>query len=70
MNLPLYDQAVVIVTDAGFVSASQLREHFGIGYAKAVQLIDALEAHGVVGAAAGDGPRPALNPNPQTGLFV
>ncbi len=44
----LYQQAVVIVTEARYASYSLLQRHLRIGYSMAVGLMEALVAGGVV----------------------
>lgn len=45
----LFREAVKVVVDYKFASASLLQRRLNIGYAQATKLLDELEAHGVVG---------------------
>ena len=57
----LYDDARLIVIEAGKASTSYLQRKLGIGYARAAKLIDMLEERGIVGPAHGSKPREILN---------
>jgi S-DNA-T family DNA segregation ATPase FtsK/SpoIIIE len=46
----LYQQAVAIVTEEGKASTSFLQRQLKIGYNRAADLIDKMEAEGVIGA--------------------
>ena len=54
---PLYDQAVVIISDYDRVSASLLQRRLSLGYARACRMLDQMEANGLVGPAEGSKPR-------------
>ncbi|WP_132744865.1 DNA translocase FtsK [Scopulibacillus darangshiensis] len=56
----LYDDAVQLVTDMQTASVSMLQRRFRIGYTRAARLIDAMEAHGIVGPYEGSKPREVL----------
>lgn len=56
----LYEDARMIVIEAGKASTSYLQRKLGIGYARAAKLIDMLEERGVVGAGNGAKPREVL----------
>jgi S-DNA-T family DNA segregation ATPase FtsK/SpoIIIE len=57
MTDELYDDAVSLVRNAGQATTSLLQRGLRIGYARAVGLIDLMEAAGVVGPADGLKPR-------------
>ncbi len=50
---PLYEDARVIVVEAGKASASYLQRRLRVGYARAARLLDLLESNGIVGPADG-----------------
>ncbi len=56
----LYEDARIVVMEAGKASTSYLQRKLGIGYARAAKLIDMLEERGVVGAGNGAKPREVL----------
>lgn len=56
----LVDEAVNILKDHEFASASLLQRRLQIGYARAARLIDLLEERGIVGEASGIKPRKVL----------
>lgn len=56
----LYEDARMIVIEAGKASTSYLQRKLGVGYARAAKLIDMLEERGVVGAGNGAKPREVL----------
>ena len=56
----LYEDARMIVMEAGKASTSYLQRKLGVGYARAAKLIDMLEERGVVGAGNGSKPREVL----------
>jgi S-DNA-T family DNA segregation ATPase FtsK/SpoIIIE len=56
----LYEDARMIVIEAGKASTSFLQRKLGVGYARAAKLIDMLEERGVVGAGNGAKPRDVL----------
>ncbi|WP_324197266.1 DNA translocase FtsK [Marinobacter sp. CA1] len=49
----LFQAAITHATETGMVSVTLLQEHFGIGFNRAHNLIDALEDHGVIGPSPG-----------------
>lgn len=53
----LYEDARIIVIEAGKASTSYLQRKLGVGYARAAKLIDMLEERGVVGPGNGAKPR-------------
>ncbi|MFC1700563.1 DNA translocase FtsK 4TM domain-containing protein [Patescibacteria group bacterium] len=53
----LYEDAKIVVTQAGKASASLLQRRLRVGYARAARLLDILEEQGVVGPADGARPR-------------
>ena len=56
----LYEDARMIVIEAGKASTSYLQRKLGIGYARAAKLIDMLEERHVIGAGNGAKPREVL----------
>ncbi len=56
----LYEDARMIVIEAGKASTSYLQRKLGIGYARAAKLMDMLEERGIIGAANGAKPREVL----------
>ena len=58
----LYDEAVAFVTESRRVSISSVQRKFKIGYNRAANLVDAMEAAGVVSAAGHNGAREVLAP--------
>lgn len=56
----LYEDARIIVIEAGKASTSFLQRKLGIGYARAAKLIDMLEERHVIGAGNGAKPRDVL----------
>lgn len=56
----LYEDARMIVIEAGKASTSYLQRKLGIGYARAAKLIDMLEERHVIGAGNGARPRDVL----------
>ena len=67
-NDPVYERAVQLATGHDEISISLLKEQLGITTPRAVQLIDHMEQHGIVGPAAGSGPRKALRRTDPSGL--
>ncbi|WP_371867444.1 DNA translocase FtsK [Duganella guangzhouensis] len=57
---PLYQQAVTVVRTNRRASVSLLQRHLRIGYNRAAHLMNAMEAAGVVSAAASNGDRALL----------
>jgi S-DNA-T family DNA segregation ATPase FtsK/SpoIIIE len=55
-----YDEAVQVVIEHRSASASLLQRRLGVGYNRAANLIDEMEARGVVGPAQGSKPRKVL----------
>jgi len=60
----LYDEAVAFVTEGRRVSISSVQRKFKIGYNRAANLVDAMEASGVVSPAGHNGAREVLAPPP------
>jgi S-DNA-T family DNA segregation ATPase FtsK/SpoIIIE len=56
----LYEDARMIVIEAGKASTSYLQRKLGIGYARAAKLMDMLEERGIIGGANGAKPRDVL----------
>ncbi len=56
----LFEEARVIIIESEKVSASFLQRKFGIGYSRALKLIDLLEERGIVGPDDGSGEREVL----------
>jgi S-DNA-T family DNA segregation ATPase FtsK/SpoIIIE len=56
----LYEDARMIVIEAGKASTSYLQRKLGVGYARAAKLMDMLEERGVVGPGSGAKPREVL----------
>lgn len=65
MKDELFDLAVQTVRDAGKCSASVLQRSLRIGYARATELIDAMEREGIVSAADGTKPRELITEVPE-----
>lgn len=57
----LYEEARAAVMEAGKASTSYLQRKLGVGYSRAAKLMDALEAHGVIGPANGSKPRDVIS---------
>jgi S-DNA-T family DNA segregation ATPase FtsK/SpoIIIE len=55
-----YDEAVRVVIEHRSASASLLQRRLGVGYNRAANLIEEMEAKGVVGPAQGSKPRKVL----------
>lgn len=62
----LYEDARIIVIEAGKASTSYLQRKLGIGYARAAKLIDMLEERGIVGPGNGAKPRDVLEVKPDS----
>ncbi|WP_372965148.1 DNA translocase FtsK [Marinobacter sp.] len=60
----LFDEAVAFVTEGRRVSISSVQRKFKIGYNRAANLVDAMEAAGVVSSAGHNGAREVLAPPP------
>lgn len=62
----LYEDARAAVMEAGKASTSYIQRKLGVGYSRAAKLMDALEAHGVIGPSNGSKPRDVIGatPNP------
>ena len=60
----LFDEAVAFVTEGRRVSISSVQRKFKIGYNRAANLVDAMEASGVVSSAGHNGAREVLAPPP------
>jgi DNA segregation ATPase FtsK/SpoIIIE, S-DNA-T family len=56
----LYEEAKMVVIEAGKASTSYIQRKLGVGYARAAQLIDILEEKGVIGPGSGAMPREVL----------
>ncbi len=61
----LYDQAVQIVIETRRASISHIQRRLRIGYNRAANIVEAMQAAGVVSAMDGGGAREVLVPNPQ-----
>ncbi len=57
---PFYDDAKMLVIEAGKASASYLQRRLRVGYARAARLLDLLEERGVIGPGEGAKPREVL----------
>ena len=60
---PLFDQALAMIKDSKFASASLLQRKLKIGYARAARILDELQEAGYIGEAKGSKPRPVLKKN-------
>lgn len=60
----LYDQAIVVVTEARKASISLVQRRLKIGYNRAARLIERMEAEGVVSSVQSNGTREVLAPPP------
>lgn len=60
----LYDQAIVVVTEARKASISLVQRRLKIGYNRAARLIEQMEAQGVVSSVQSNGTREVLAPPP------
>ncbi|MEX2475551.1 DNA translocase FtsK [Marinobacter sp.] len=63
-NDSLFDEAVAFVTEGRRVSISSVQRKFKIGYNRAANLVEAMEASGVVSSAGHNGAREVLAPPP------
>ena len=52
-----YDEAVQVVTEAGFASISMVQRRLGIGYNRSANIIEAMEREGIIGRAKGGSAR-------------
>ncbi len=57
---PLYKEALELVTNSGFASASMLQRRLRVGYNRAARMVETMEARGIVGPAEGSKPRPVI----------
>lgn len=57
---PFFDQALKLIQDSEFASASFLQRKLKIGYARAARILDELQEAGYLGEADGSKPRPVL----------
>lgn len=62
---PLYDQAVMVVTETRRASISSVQRRLKIGYNRAARLVEAMEAAGVVSPPEHNGDRTVLAPPPR-----
>jgi S-DNA-T family DNA segregation ATPase FtsK/SpoIIIE len=60
----LYDEAVAFVTESRRASISAVQRKLKIGYNRAANLVEAMEAAGVVSSAGHNGAREVLAPPP------
>ena len=61
---PLYDQAIVIVTESRKASISYVQRRLKVGYNRAARMIEQMEAAGVVSQVQGNGSREVIAPPP------
>ncbi len=66
----LYDEAKEIVIEEQKASSSYLQRKLGIGYSRAVALIDALEKEGIIGSSDGAKPREVLEKSTEPKVFT
>ena len=59
---PLYDEAVMFVTETRKASISSVQRRFKVGYNRAARMIEEMEAAGVVSMPEGNGSREVLAP--------
>ena len=64
VDTQLYDKAVAVVTQTRRASISGVQRHLRIGYNRAAQLVEQMEADGVVSAPQYNGNREVLAPPP------
>lgn len=64
----LYEEARMVIIEAGRASTSYLQRKLKVGYARAARLMDMLEERGVIGAADGAKPREVLSQGPKTSV--
>lgn len=64
-NDPLYDQAVQFILETRRASISSVQRRFKIGYNRAANIIEAMEAAGIVGSMGSKGVREILIPEGQ-----
>jgi len=63
-NDPLYDQAVMLITESRRASVSAVQRRFKIGYNRAARMVEQMERAGVVGPLQANGMREVLAPAP------
>ena len=63
-NDPLYDEAVMFVTETRKASISSVQRRFKVGYNRAATIIETMEVAGVVSPAETNGSRTVLAPSP------
>ncbi|MFB1011877.1 MAG: DNA translocase FtsK, partial [Thiopseudomonas sp.] len=61
---PLFDEAVRFVTETRRVSISSVQRKLKVGYNRAANIVDAMEAAGVISSAGHNGSREVLAPPP------
>ena len=61
---PLYDEAVLIVTESRKASISYVQRRLKVGYHRAARMIEEMESSGVVSAVQSNGTREVLAPPP------
>jgi S-DNA-T family DNA segregation ATPase FtsK/SpoIIIE len=64
---PLYDEAVMIVTETRRASISSVQRRLKIGYNRAARMIEAMEAAGIVSSMQSNGSREVIAPPPVKG---
>lgn len=57
----MYEEAQAVVIESGKASTSFLQRKLGIGYARAIKLLDELERRGVIGYGDGTKPRDGIS---------
>ena len=62
---PLYEEARMVVVEAGKASTSYIQRKLKVGYARAARLMDMLQERGIIGASDGAKPRDILVGNMQ-----
>ncbi len=63
----MYEAAKAAVIESGKASTSFLQRRLGLGYSRAARIMDALEAHGVIGPANGAKPRDIFEKDSESG---
>ncbi|MDO9241046.1 MAG: DNA translocase FtsK, partial [Methylicorpusculum sp.] len=61
---PLYDEAVMFVTESRKASISSVQRRFKVGYNRAARMIEDMESAGIVSSAETNGSREVLAPPP------